>query len=258
MRFDDLDRKMRVYETLQDRIVPPEIFIVARIDGRNFTRLTKETHKFEAPFDETFKDMMVETTKHLMDCGFKVVYGFTESDEISLFFDREESAFKRKTRKFNSILAGEASSKFSLLLGGAACFDCRISELPNENLVIDYFRWRNEDASRNALNAHCYWFQRHQGQSVSEATAFLVKKSVAAKNEFLFQNGINFNALPNWQKRGIGLYWETFEACGLNRKTQEETTYSRRRIAVDLELPMKDEYSQFIRRILDFGKSAGQ
>ncbi|MDR2528647.1 MAG: tRNA(His) guanylyltransferase Thg1 family protein [Synergistaceae bacterium] len=154
MKFDDLDKRMRVYETSQDRVVPPEIFIVARIDGRNFTCLTKKTHKFEAPFDTRFRDMMTETTKHLMECGFKVLYGFTESDEISLLFDAGESAFKRKTRKFNSILAGEASAKFSLLLDGLACFDCRISELPNEGLVVDYFRWRSEDTARNALNAH--------------------------------------------------------------------------------------------------------
>jgi tRNA(His) 5'-end guanylyltransferase len=250
MKFDDLDKKMRVYETLQDRIVPPEIFIVARIDGRNFTRLTKEVHNFEAPFDTRFRDMMTETTTHLMDCGFKVLYGFTESDEISLLFDRDESAFKRKARKFNSILAGEASAKFSLLLGDLACFDCRISELPNAGLVADYFRWRNEDASRNALNAHCYWLQRHQGKMALEATVFLLKKSVAAKNEFLFQNGANFNDVPNWQKRGIGLYWESFEGKGLNKITREETIFTRRRIVVDLDLPMKDDYSEFIRRFL--------
>jgi tRNA(His) 5'-end guanylyltransferase len=249
MNFDDLDKKMRVYETSQDRIVPPEIFLVARIDGRNFTRLTKEVHKFEAPFDERFRDMMTETAKHLMNCGFRVIYGFTESDEISLLFHKYENAFGRKTRKFNSILAGEASAKFSLLLSSMACFDCRISELPNEELVVDYFRWRGEDAMRNALNSHCYWLQRKQGKSVSESTQYLLKKSVAAKNEFLFQNGINFNELPDWQKRGVGLYWEESENVGLNKKTLETTTFKRRNIVVDLDLPMKDEYAAFVRRL---------
>ena len=36
-----------------------------------------------------------------------------------------------------------------------AAFDCRISQLPSLDLVVDYFRWRGEDARRNALNAHC-------------------------------------------------------------------------------------------------------
>ena len=81
MKFDDLDSQMRVYETSADFCVLPGIFIVARLDGRNFTKLTKEKGKFEAPFDSRFRDLMIETTKHLMQCGFKVIYGYTESDE---------------------------------------------------------------------------------------------------------------------------------------------------------------------------------
>ena len=58
----------------------------------------------------------------------------------------DEQQFQRKLRKLNSVLAGEASAKFSLLLGDVACFDCRISQLPNVELVCDYFRWRSADA----------------------------------------------------------------------------------------------------------------
>ena len=211
MRFDELDKRMRVYETVHDYCVPPQIYMIARIDGRSFTRLTKEVCQFEAPFDESFRDYMVETVKHLMQCGFKVTYGYTESDEISLLFHRDETAFGRKTRKWNSILAGEASASFSLLVGVIGCFDCRISELPNIELVVDYFRWRSADAHRNALNAHCYWLLRKNGDSAQKATAFLSGKSVADKNELLFQHGVNFNHVPNWQKRGVGLYWSTYQ-----------------------------------------------
>jgi tRNA(His) 5'-end guanylyltransferase len=56
--------------------------MVARLDGRSFTRLTKEIHKFEAPFDERMRNIMSETTVHLMNCGFNVIYGYTQSDEI--------------------------------------------------------------------------------------------------------------------------------------------------------------------------------
>jgi hypothetical protein len=122
MKFDELEAKMRVFETANDRVVLPEIYIVARIDGRGFTRLTKEVHAFAAPFDEQFRDMMVATVAHLMDCGFRIVYGYTQSDEISLLFHQGESTFSRKARKLNSILAGEASAKFSLLLGDLAAF----------------------------------------------------------------------------------------------------------------------------------------
>ncbi|MFZ6030430.1 MAG: tRNA(His) guanylyltransferase Thg1 family protein [Chloroflexota bacterium] len=250
MKFDDLDSKMRLFETAADNCVLPGLFMAARIDGRNFTRLTKETHHFEAPYDVRFRDYMVVTVEHLMQCGFRVIYGYTQSDEISLLFHQDETTFERKLRKYNSILAGEASAKFSLLLGDLAVFDCRISQLPNEDLVADYFRWRNEDAYRNALNAHCYWMLRKQGQTVNQATKALLKLSVAAKNELLFQNGINFNDLPNWQKRGIGLYWETYQKPGLNPKTNETVLAERRYIHVDYDLPMKEAYDEFIRKLL--------
>ena len=61
---------MRRFETAHDNCVLPEIFMVARIDGRGFTRLTKEIHQFEAPYDIRFRDHMVATVEHLMNCGF--------------------------------------------------------------------------------------------------------------------------------------------------------------------------------------------
>ena len=62
MRFSELDRKMRVYETAHDFCVLPGIHMVARLDGRGFTKLLRERHGFDAPFDPRFRDMMVETT----------------------------------------------------------------------------------------------------------------------------------------------------------------------------------------------------
>jgi tRNA(His) 5'-end guanylyltransferase len=251
MKFDELDDKMRVYETALDHCVLPEMFMVARIDGRGFTRLTREVHQFQAPFDERFRDMMVSTTEHLMNCGFRVVYGYTQSDEISLLFHPQENAFGRKLRKYDSILAGEASAKFSLLLGAHAAFDCRISQLPNDELVKDYFRWRNEDAHRNALNGHCYWMLRSDGLSATAATKRLKGMSVAEKNELLFQQGVNFNDTPNWQKRGVGLYWDTYDKAAVNPLTGEQVVAERRRIKVDYELPMRDEYGALVLSLLD-------
>ena len=111
MKFDELDTKMRIFETAHDHCVLPGLFMVARLDGRNFTRLTRELCDFEAPFDVRFRDMMTATVEHLMQCGFRVVYGYTQSDEISLLFHREIDVFQRKLRKYNSVLAGEASAK---------------------------------------------------------------------------------------------------------------------------------------------------
>ncbi len=246
MNFDELDNKMRVYEQSLDQVLLPELYLVARLDGNRFTRLTKEVCHFEAPFDERFRDMMVDTVKALMNYGFRVVYGYTESDEISLLFHPEETTFGRKVRKFNSILAGVASATFSMNLGQEAIFDCRMVPLPTLERVQDYFLWRQEDAHRNSLNAHCYWMLRKQGQSVNEATKMLEGKSVAFKNELLFQNGINYDDLPSWQKRGIGVYWDTFEKEGFNPITGKTETAERRALKTDYEIPLREEYANFV------------
>lgn len=257
MKFDELDEKMRRFETSHDHCVLPRIFMVARIDGRGFTKLTKEVHQFEAPFDERFRDHMIATVQHLMNCGFRVQYGYTQSDEISLLFHQEETLFDRKLRKYDSVLAGEASAAFSLRLGAHACFDCRISQLPTEQLVVDYFRWRQEDASRNALNAHCYWLLRKEGQPVKAATESLLRLSVSGKNELLFKRNVNFGRLPNWQKRGVGVYWEEYEKDGFNPKTGRSTKAFRQRLKVDLELPMKDAYEALIHERISSNRSLG-
>ncbi len=250
MKFDELDNKMRIFETAHDQFVLPGIHMVARLDGRGFTKLTKDVHRFKAPFDERFRNHMVATTEHLMNCGFRVIYGYTQSDEISLLLHPEEAIFGRKLRKYNSVLAGEASAAFTLSLQAHATFDCRISQLPTLDDVVDYFRWRSEDAHRNALNAHCYWMLRKNGVSVQAATEQLRGAPVAEKNELLFQHGINFNNLPNWQKRGTGLYWENYQKEAQNPQTGETVFAQRRRLVTNLELPMRDAYSDFIEALL--------
>ena len=251
MNFDELDKKMRVYEQSIDQCILPDMYLVARLDGRSFSRLTKEVCDFEAPFDVRFRDMMVNTVKALMDCGFRVIYGFTESDEISLLFHKEEVTFGRKVRKFNSILAGQASAAFSLQLGQVIAMDCRLVPLPSIEKVKDYFLWRQEDAHRNALNAHCYWMLRKEGMGAQEATAQLDGKSIAYKNELLFSRGINFDKLPAWQKRGIGVFFADVEKVGFNPITKQEVLTTRRELTVEYDLPLGQQYGDMVASFLE-------
>lgn len=251
MHFNELDQKMRVYETAHDYCVPDGFYMVARLDGRNFTKLTRETIKAEAPFDTNFRDAMVETVERLMRSGFGVKYGYTQSDEISLLLDEDDYTFNRKLRKYDSVLAGEASATFSLAMQTHAVFDCRISILPNQELVKDYFCWRMEDAFRNSLNSYAYWTQRKNGKSEHEATVSLLGAGTAYKNELLFGYGINFNEAPTWQKRGVGLYWEDYQKQGYNPLTLAQVLCVRRHLVKDYELPQSvEEYQAYLGRVL--------
>jgi tRNA(His) guanylyltransferase len=73
--------------------------------------------------------------------------------------------------------------------------------------------------------------------------------------ELLFKHGINFNDLPLWQRRGVGLYWEDYDRPAENPVTGEKVLARRRRLHRELELPMKDDYSAFLRKLVDEGKT---
>ncbi|MDO4325444.1 MAG: tRNA(His) guanylyltransferase Thg1 family protein [bacterium] len=250
MIFDELDEKMRSYERSMDQIILDDTYVIVRLDGRGFTKLTKETIKFEVPFDITFRNAMIETVKHLMDCGFRIIYGYTESDEISLLFDVRDTTFNHKVRKVISVLAGEASGFLSLKLGVPVCMDCRVIPLPSKELVVDYFSWRMEDSYRNSINAYCYWTQRKEGITAGKASSALKKKSVPEKQAMLLARGIDFESVPEWQKYGVGVVRETYLKEGHNPKTGETVKCERSRLTVKDSLPTRDEYRQMIQELL--------
>lgn len=251
MDFDTFDKHMRRFELSLDRTIADGLYIVARLDGHGFTRLTRKEWNLERPFDIRFRDAMIETTKHLMNCGFRMVYGYTQSDEISVLFHLYDTTFGRKERKLISLLAAEASAAFSLTIGSAAAFDNRLVPLPSANDVVDYFRWRQEDAHRNALNSHCYWALRAEGLSAVAAQQHLSGIPTSEKEEILYERGIDYNTLPLWQKRGTGMYYRDEHRQGLNPMTHETTTYLRRTLHVDMELPTGQQYSRFIAALVE-------
>ena len=253
MNNDDFEGRMRGLEYFHSLRLLPGAWTVIRVDGRGFSRFTES--RFEKPIDIRFRDIMIKTAQALLK-ELQGIYVYTESDEISILFRPDWPLFDRELEKVVSVSAGIASAAFTLACGEAAHFDSRVWVGANKALVVDYFRWRQSDAARCALNGWCYWTLRKAGKSVREATSDLENKSVAFKNELLFQHAINFNDLPTWQRRGVGLYWEQFEKEGYNPVTQARVMATRRRVKTDLDLPLKDEYGRLIRRIMKDGTSA--
>lgn len=250
MNFDTLDQQMRGFEQSLDRCMPQGIYMVARLDGHGFTRLTKKEWNLEKPFDIRFRDCMISTLRRLMDCGFRIIYGYSQSDEISLLFHLEDFTFGRKERKLLSILASEASVTFSMASGKHAVFDCRLIPLPDEQQVVDYFRRRQEDAHRNSLNAYYSWLLRADGLAACEAQQRISGFSNAEKNELLAERGIHFDNLPSWQKRGVGMYYADVEKEGFNPLTRQSVSYVRRVLHLADELPTGSSYSTFLSQIL--------
>jgi tRNA(His) guanylyltransferase len=239
----DFEKLMRAGECFHSLRLMPGAWTVIRVDGRSFTRFTSE--RFDKPFDERFRNHMTAAAEALMR-EMNGIYAFTESDEISVLFPPRWEMFDRELEKLVSVAAGIASAAFTLSMGESAHFDARVWLGSDVEAVADYFMWRHFDAARCCLNGWAYWTMRNAGSSYAEASKELEKRTAAWKNELLFRHGTNFNDVPNWQKRGVGVYWADYEIDGLNPVTGTPTVAVRRRLKVDLELPMKDAYRAFV------------
>jgi tRNA(His) guanylyltransferase len=250
MDSNDFETRMRSFEYFHGLRLLPEAWAGIRVDGRSFSKFTASG--FDRPFDTGFRDAMVNAAQALLK-EMHGLYAYAESDEISVLFPPDWNFFDRELEKVISISAGIASSAFTLAVGKPAHFDSRVWLGLNPSLVVDYFRWRQSDATHCALNGWCYRTLRKSGKSIKEAAALLENRSPAFKNELLFQHGINFNSLPLWQRRGIGLYWEPYEKDGYDPIRQEPVKALRRRVKVDSELPMKEDYGRFIRKMIRGG-----
>jgi tRNA(His) guanylyltransferase len=244
---DIFESRQRDREWFHSLTVPPSMWAVIRMDGRSFTKLTEV--QFEKPFDLRFSNTMVKTAETMLT-ELGGVYVYTESDEISLLLDPEYAMFGRKLEKLVSISAGIASATFTLAIGEPVHFDSRLWIGATTADVVDYFSWRQADAGRAALNAWCYWTLRNEGKTARKATSTLIRANSSAKNELLFARGINFANTPAWQRRGIGLWHETVEHVGRDPRTGVETPTTRRRVSVERELPVGDEYRELIRDLL--------
>ena len=74
---------------------------------------------------------------------------------------------------------------------------------------------------------------------------------VAYKNELLYQKGINYNDVPAWQKRGVGIYDQQVLVDGINPLTGEKVCVKRNRLFENYELPFGNDYGKFVASFLE-------
>lgn len=258
MNSDKFEARMRALESYHSIKVPGNTWLVVRVDGRSFSKFT-ETMKFKKPFDPKFSSHMISVAKSLVE-EFQATYAFTESDEISLLLPPSWSLFDRELEKIVSISAAAAASKMTDaivsdahgdILTPSIMFDSRVCVCPNEGAVTDYFRWRQSDANRCAINGYCYWTLRQEGITAHKASSILNKKSQDEKMDMLKEKNIQWDQVPGWQKNGTGLYWVKYPKMGVNPKTGQTVQVTRRGIRTEQELPTKDAYATLLTDLMD-------
>lgn len=196
------DRMKGNYENRYRFSIPRRTNTIIRVDGKCFHQLTRKADK---PFDDYFMECMaraaVELCKQVQGCKF----GYVQSDEISLWLTdyddiKTDAWFDGNLQKMCSISAATATATFSELWGQKALFDSRVFIIPDIEEVINYFIWRQQDATRNSINMvaqSLYPHKQLQGKNTDEA------------QEMIFQKGQNWNDYPIPKKRGYAIIKDT-------------------------------------------------
>ena len=231
MKNDSLSNRMKeFYENRYRFYLSRKIPVIIRLDGRSFHTFTSHLRK---PYDEIFHDTMNATLKYLCENIQGCKFGYTQSDEISLLltdFDTltTDGWFDYNLQKMCSIASAMATLEFNRrfaeyansyidgvaalqdldlengylealckCMENGALFDARCFNIP-EDEVVNYFVWRQNDATRNAIRMLGYCHYPHKAiENISNNDL---------QDMLFLEKGINFNNMDTEYKRGVCCY----------------------------------------------------
>ena len=216
------DRMKNNYENRAKTYLTRRMPVIIRLDGKAFHTFTKGMKK---PYDEIFHNTMNATMKYLCENIQGCKIGYTQSDEITLLLTDYDTLdtdawFDNNVQKICSVSASMATMVFNAVFSelyhnkmfeeedptinpyfdilfkklNTAMFDSRCFNIP-EDEVTNCFIWRQQDATRNAIQmlGQCNFSHRElQGKSCNDIQDMLMT-----------QKGINFNDMPTEFKRGV-------------------------------------------------------
>jgi tRNA(His) guanylyltransferase len=245
---------MKECEIFSNLKVPCASKIIIRVDGRNFSKLTKALN-LNKPFDKLFIKSMVEASSIFFN-EFSPDFIYIFSDEINILLS--EIPFRGRVEKIDSIFASFIGSVFTKIICKnyisfmdsdppiIPSFDARIIILPQEN-IYEYFKNRQNEAWRNCLNGYAYWTLRKK-HGKEKTIKMLYKKNKHHLNDILFDRDINISEFPVWQRRGVAIYKKDILTEGYNPVTREKVISTRKKLFVDWALPIFD--NEFFKHIL--------
>lgn len=199
----------------------PETYIVVRVDGRGFHRLSQH-YNFKKPNDPRalacMTDAAVAVFKHVQD----ILIGYGDSDEYSFVFDKSTNLFDRREYKLVSTVVSTFTTHYvvnwnrhfpdrPLDAAVLPTFDGRAVSYPSLRTIRDYLSWRQVDCHINNLYNTTFWaLVEKGGLTPKEAEQTLCGTLSADKNEILFSRfGINYNNEPAQYRKGTTLRWKT-------------------------------------------------
>ena len=236
---------------------------IIRIDGKAFHTYTKGLQR---PFDQGLIEDMNKTAEYLCQNIQGAKFGYVQSDEISILItdydDIDTHAwFDGNLQKMSSIAASLATAEFNRLrlirkmnttvaTAGSileqfkhAMFDARVFQIPYQEEVINYFIWRQQDATRNSISS--------VAQSLYSAKELHGKKT-SDMQEMIFQKGINWNDFTPREKLGsiirrVEHVYARRDEPIMDGKTRVIEAYKRKKWEADPNTPIISQDKDYLR-----------
>lgn len=230
MTKDSLGDRMKSYENCTRANLPARTYTLMRFDGKAFHTFTRGCAR---PFDEALRRCMDAAALAVCSEATGCVLGYLQSDEITIVLTDFESLtteayFNGNIQKMCSVLASVVSNAFNtqwqlemlqasidvtdprgkpylpldkvreIITCKKAMFDARAWTLSDPWEVFNTFKWRQDDATRNAIQM----VAQSMFPTQKVAAKALHGKDQNAMQEIIFQHGHNFNDYPTQFKRG--------------------------------------------------------
>lgn len=277
-----LAKRMKKYEVVPKNTLMRRTPVIIRVDGRAFHTFTKG---FQKPFDDVLMRVMQDTMKYLCENIQGCVFGYTQSDEITLILIdykklNSEAWFDYEVQKMCSIVASMATMAFNRFfmyeyeefnrwiyegsptdedkrlndvyynaMCKGAMFDARAFNLPKEEVTNNIY-WRQLDASRNSIQM--------VGQANFSHRELLNKTCDQIQDMLMTQRGINWNDMGTSYKRGsccvrnrrlISTSVDGTETCEIRNPKEPETAW-----IIDNDIPIfKGEGRRYIDELIFIG-----
>jgi len=242
---DALGDRMKRYEEVSKISLMRRTPVIVRLDGKAAHTFTRG---FIKPFDDKFfLPSMRETMKALCENIQGCVFGYTQSDEITLFLKDwqhldSDAFFSNEVQKICSITASMATLHFNKIFTSKVfnaekarienidnavifdseeqrnayvkaaqvglMFDSRCFNVPKEE-VVNNFIWRQNDAARNSILSY--------GQHLigKKKTIGMKCKDIVTVTREMDKD---WNILPDYDKRGVYCRTISVERNGACRK----------------------------------------
>lgn len=231
---DDLGVRMKTfYEQIPKTKLMRRCPVAIRIDGKAFHTFARG---FQKPFDEVLIKSMQETMKYLCENIQGCVFGYTQSDEITLIlvdYKKLTSSawFDYEVQKICSIAASMATMAFNRFFKKNIDTYSKSEDVngysgqyygdyENANEQLDIYRKAVDKGAmfdarcfnipKEEVTNLCYWRQDDAAKNSIQMVgrAFFSHKELHKKSRndiqdmLMTQKGINWNDFPTYQKRG--------------------------------------------------------